>query len=131
MKKNPILVAKRKQAIARGTITEGGGRVLINNKSLDAYPNRILKLMISEPQAISGDLYKKYDIDMTIKGGGEMARAHAARSIVAKCLARKEKSLKRRFLDYDRTLLVDDNRQTEPQKPYRSSARALKQTSYR
>jgi small subunit ribosomal protein S9 len=131
MKKNTIIVAKRKTAIARGVITEGSGRLTINSKLLSAYPETLFRLMISEPIIIAGDLSKKYDIKIEIKGSGTMARAHAVRSVIAKALSKKEKSLKKRFLDYDRSLLVDDKRQAEAQKPYRSAARALKQTSYR
>ncbi len=131
MKKNVIIVAKRKTSIARGVITDGDGKLTINNKALAAYPETLFKLMASEPLIIAGDLSKKYDISIKIAGGGTMSRAHAVRSLVAKALSRKEKSLKKRFLEYDRFLLVDDKRQAEAQKPYRSSARSLKQTSYR
>lgn len=131
MKKNANLIAKRKSAVASGVIKDGNGRITINNKSLSAYSDKILQLMITEPLSIAGDLAKKYDVDIRVFGGGAMSRAQAIRAVVAKGLARREKSLKKKFLEYDRTLLVDDKRMTEPQKPYRSAARALKQTSYR
>ena len=131
MKKNAIMVAKRKTSIARATIEDGTGRGVINGKSLDAFPDGLFRMIASEPMILSGDLYQKYDIRIEISGGGEMSRAHAIRSIVAKSLVKKEKSLRKRFLEYDRSLLVDDKRRTESQKPYRSSARSLKQTSYR
>lgn len=131
MKKNVNLIAKRKSAIASGIIKDGTGRISINNRDLAAYSDRILRLMVMEPVSIAGDAAKKYDVEIRVSGGGAMSRAQVIRAIVAKGLARKEKSLKKRFLEYDRTLLVDDKRMTEPQKPYRSSARSLKQTSYR
>lgn len=131
MKKNVITIAKRKTTIASGIITEGDGKVFINKKSLFAYQDRLFKLIAGEPLVIASDLAGKYNIYVKVKGGGSMSRAHAVRSVLAKSLVRKEKSLRKRFLDYDRSLLVDDKRQTEAQKPYRSAARALKQTSYR
>lgn len=131
MKKNVIIVAKRKTVIARGVITDGSGKLTINNRALSAYPETLFRLIVGEPAIIAGDLSKKYDINIKVNGGGSIARAHAVRSVVAKALSKKEKSLRKRFLEYDRSLLVDDKRQTEAQKPYRSSARALKQTSYR
>ncbi len=131
MKKNVSLIAKRKSAVASGIISDGSGRITINNKSLSAYGDRVLQLMVSEPLSIAGELANKYDVNIRVFGGGAMARAQAIRAVIAKSLARREKSLKKRFLEYDRTLLVDDKRMTEPQKPYRSAARALKQTSYR
>ncbi len=131
MKKNAIIVAKRKTVVARAVITDGTGKILVNHKSLSAYSDTLLRLIVNEPVLIAGDLAKKYDITVELNGGGSMARAQAMRAVIAKSLSRKEKSLKKRFLEYDRSLLVDDKRQTEAQKPYRSSARSLKQTSYR
>ncbi|MCL4398870.1 MAG: 30S ribosomal protein S9 [Candidatus Parvarchaeota archaeon] len=131
MKKNAMIVAKRKTAVANATIKEGKGNVFINGKSLDSFNDKLFRQIASEPIELSDELYKKYDIDITINGGGQNARAQTIRSAIAKSLVKKEKSLRKKFIEYDRTLLVDDKRQTEAQKPYRSAARALKQTSYR
>ena len=131
MKKNSIIVAKRKTAIANAVIKEGKGNVYINGKSIKSFGDLLFKQIASEPLELSNDAYLKYDIAITIHGGGYNARAQAIRSAIAKCLVKKEKSLRKIFLEYDRAMLVDDKRQTETQKPYRSAARALKQTSYR
>ena len=131
MKKNAIIVAKRKTAIANAVIKEGTGNVFVNGKSLYSFNDKLFREIASEPIELSDELYKKYDITITITDGGQVARAQTIRSAIAKSLVKKEKSLRKKFLEYDRTLLVDDKRQTEAQKPYRSAARALKQTSYR
>jgi len=131
MKKNAMIVAKRKTAVANAVIKDGSGNVYINGKSLHSFNDRLFRMIASEPIQLSDNLYKKYDITITIKGGGQIARAQTIRSAIAKSLVKKEKALRKKFLEYDRTLLVDDKRQTEAQKPYRSAARALKQTSYR
>lgn len=126
-----VIVAKRKTVIGRGLIKPGEGKIFINNKSLEAYNDKLLKLFIQTPIILSGDLYKKYNIYIFVNGGGFVGRMNVIRSIIAKALVSKEKALRKKFIDYDRTMLVDDKRITEPQKPYRSAARALKQTSYR
>ncbi|MCW1293844.1 MAG: 30S ribosomal protein S9 [Candidatus Parvarchaeota archaeon] len=131
MSKVNIFVAKRKTAVARGTISAGDGKVFINGKSLDSYGDKLFKMIVTEPMVLSGEAYKRYNFNIFVKGGGQMARATVARAIIAKSLSSKEKGLRKVFLSYDRTLLVDDKRVAEPQKPYRSAARALKQTSYR
>ena len=128
---NAMIVAKRKTAVANAVIKDGSGNVYINGKSLHSFNDRLFRMIASEPIQLSDNLYKKYDITITIKGGGQIARAQTIRSAIAKSLVKKEKALRKKFLEYDRTLLVDDKRQTEAQKPYRSAARALKQTSYR
>jgi small subunit ribosomal protein S9 len=131
MKKNVVTIAKRKTTIASGVITDGDGKVFVNNKALSSYQDRLFRLVAGEPLVIASDLAGKYNIHITVRGGGSVSRSQAIRAVIAKSLARKEKSLRKRFLEYDRSLLVDDKRQTEAQKPYRSAARALKQTSYR
>ncbi len=131
MKKNTAVVAKRKTAIVNAMIKEGKGKVFINRKSLDSFNDRLFRQIASEPLELSDNSYLKYDIIIDIHGGGYNARAQAVRSAIAKCLVKKEKGLRKKFLEYDRAMLVDDKRQAEAQKPYRSSARSLKQTSYR
>ncbi|MCL4391528.1 30S ribosomal protein S9, partial [Candidatus Parvarchaeota archaeon] len=115
MKKNTMVVAKRKTAVANAVIKEGSGNVFVNGKSLYSFNDKLFKEIASEPIELSDDLYKKYDIDIMIHGGGYNARAQTIRSAVAKCLVKKEKSLRKKFLEYDRTMLVDDKRQTEAQ----------------
>ena len=131
MKKNYSVVSKRKSTVATGVIKEGNGAIYVNSKLLSSFSNKLFRLIAMESLAISGGLDKKYNIYIKVSGGGGMSRSQAIKAVIAKALSHKEKSLKKKFLEYDRTLLVDDKRKTEPQKPYRSAARARKQTSYR
>ena len=93
----------------------------------------ILRLMIKEPLILSGDLIKKFDVSVAVKGGGIMGQASAVRQAIAKGLIDKDASLKEKFTDYDRSLLVADARRTEPHKPSRSKSgpRRHKQRSKR
>ncbi len=131
MNKSNIVRGNRKRAKAVVKIVEGKGNVIVNKKLLDAYNNELFKYEILEPIIIAGEIGQKYDYYVSVRGGGIMGQSRAIRSAIAKALVEKESSLKQKFLAIDRTLLVDDRRITEPQKPYRSAARALKQTSYR
>ena len=116
---------KRKRAIARATIKKGTGLVRINSKNLDTMKPDLVKLMIKEPLMLSNDLFKNMNFNINVKGGGMMGQAEAARLVIAKGIVEftRNNELKRKFLDYDRHLLVADVRRTEPQKPCRSSAR--------
>lgn len=135
MVKEKITIAsgKRKTSIARATLRKGKGRVRVNSTLLDNFEPKLARLKIQEPLILAGDIVKKIDIKINVRGGGIMSRAEAARNAVAKGLVEftKSKDLKKKFLDYDRHLLVADVRRTEPQKPYRSAARAMRQTSKR
>ena len=73
----------------------------------------------------------KVDVSVNVQGGGVVSQAEAARLAIAKALAEYKPTLKKTFLDYDRTLLVADVRRNEPHKPGDSKPRAKRQKSYR
>ena len=124
---------KRKMSIARATIKPGKGIVKINKKPLDLYQPKIAREIIKEVLLIAGDISKKINVYVDVKGGGVMSQAEASRSAIARALVQYTNSndLKKKFVSYDRNILVADVRRTEPQKPLRSAARASKQTSKR
>ena len=123
---------KRKNAIARATLKEGKGIVLINSKPVDIIKPEILKLKIEEPLILAEDVIGKVDIDVRVKGGGINSQAEAVRLAIAKCLAQFNKKLEKVYLNYDRHLLVADVRRKEASKPNRhGQARAKRQKSYR
>lgn len=131
--KNIITSGKRKTSIARAVLKKGKGIIRINSKPLNVYSNQIARLKIREPLILSGDVADKIDVNIKVKGGGWQSQAEAARLALAKAILEfaKKDSLKKAFLEYDRHLLVADIRRTEPQKPYRSAARARRQKSKR
>lgn len=130
--KQIFTTGKRKIAVARAVTKKGTGNVMINKKSLNLFPE-LQRLMISEPLILAGDLAKQIDIIISVKSGGVMGQAEAARQAIAKALVEFNKDLKKKFLDYDRSLLITDVRRNEPHKPSRSKAgpRKHKQRSKR
>ncbi len=127
------VAGKRKQAIARATLSEGSGKVVINGTVLDHYEPRLAKMKILEPILLAEDIAGKYNIRVRVQGGGYMSQAEAVRLAIARALveASKAKTLRERFLAYDRHLLVADTRRKEMRKPNDSKARAKRQKSYR
>jgi len=125
-------VGTRKKSIARAMIKEGKGVIRFNKKLLGNISPAMARMKIEEPLIISGDAWQKYDIDVSVFGGGVISQAEAARLAIAKALASKDPALKDEFLRYDRTLLVADVRQRETRKPNRGgNARGKIQKSYR
>ncbi len=122
---------KRKRAVARATVRDGKGKVKINKKMLEVYEPEICKMKIMEPLLLSGELSKKVNISIKVKGGGQMSQAEACRLAIGKCLVKLNPGLKKTFLDYDRGLLVADVRRNEPHKPNDSKPRKKRQKSYR
>lgn len=131
--KNIICSGKRKTSVARAMIVKGKGVIRINKLNLNSYGNELARMKIMEPLILAGDLFKSVDIKVNVKGGGWQSQAEAARLAIAKAIVEyfKKDSLKNKFLEYDRNLLVADIRRTEPQKPYRSAARTSRQMSKR
>lgn len=129
---NPIITSgKRKNAIARATLTDGSGVVRVNSTHLDVYEPAISRLRIQEPISLAGDI-SKLNISVNVSGGGPMSQAEAVRLAVARALVRHSKKLEKPFLEYDRHLLVADVRRKETHKPNRhGKARAKRQKSYR
>ena len=113
---------KRKRAVARAKVGPGNGKITINAKPLEVWGNDMLRLWIKEPLVIAGDAVNKLNFQIIVRGGGVIAQTEAARIVIARGLVTmsKDKKLKKKFLDYDRNLLVFDSRRTEPHKPSRS-----------
>lgn len=133
MSKSVHTSGKRKRAIARATLSEGKGRIKVNNLQLDHYGTSLIRMKITEPLVLAEKLGENLDINVKVQGGGVMAQAEAARLAIARALVEYTKSnaLKQAFLNYDRHLLVADIRRKEACKPNDSKARAKRQKSYR
>ncbi len=137
MSKEKIIVTtgKRKSSIARATIRKGNGVIRINDKLIDAYNNKYLKMKLLEPITLAGPIGKGYDIDVNVYGGGVNGQMEASRMAIARALLEvsKNKDLENKFIAYDRNMVVYDPRRNEPSKPSRSSdgARRKKQLSKR
>jgi|SRR3989344_7217807 len=124
---------KRKRAVARATVREGKGLVRINSILLSNYNPKLLRMRISEPLILAGDMSKKVDINVVVYGGGISSQSEATRLAIARALVdySKDKSLREKYLSYDRHLLIADVRHAEASKPGDSKPRAKRQKSYR
>lgn len=124
---------KRKRAIARATLKEGKGIIRINSYRLDTVRPELARMRIMEPLILAEDVANKVNINVNVIGGGWQAQAEASRLAIARALVQFSGSneLKQTFLEYDRNLLVNDTRRTEPSKPNDSKPRAARQKSYR
>jgi small subunit ribosomal protein S9 len=125
---------KKKTAVARATVSEGNGRVRINSKPVELVEPEQARLKMLEPFRIADeDLRGNVDIDVTVSGGGFAGQADAIRTAVARGLVEhtNDAELRDAFMSFDRSLLVNDVRQSEPKKWGGPGARARYQKSYR
>lgn len=132
--KNIITSGKRKTAIARAVITEGHGKITVNekdHKTLGIFE----RLKIEEPLRIAENILGKlgFNVVITVSGSGEKSQIEAARLALSKAILAfsKSKELEKAYLAYDRNLLVADVRRKESRKPGDSKARRKRQKSYR
>jgi small subunit ribosomal protein S9 len=125
---------KKKTAVARATVSEGNGRVRINSEPVELVEPEQAQLKMLEPFRIADeDLREAVDIEVTVSGGGFAGRADAVRTAIARGLVEhtNDAELRDAFMSFDRSLLVNDVRQSEPKKWGGPGARARYQKSYR
>ena len=128
---------KRKEAIARTTISDGNGLIRVNNLPLDKLNSITVIYKIKQPLLIASDFVdlNKIDITSLVNGGGVMGQADAVANSIARGLLEFTGNdlLREAYIKYDRTLIAGDHRQTEVHKPSQSSKgpRHKRQKSYR
>lgn len=77
---------KRKSSIARVWLTAGTGVITVNTKTIDAYFGReTSKMIIRQPLELTENV-GKFDIYVTVKGGGDSGQAGAIKHGITKAL---------------------------------------------
>jgi small subunit ribosomal protein S9 len=124
---------KRKEAVARAAIKKGRGVVRINRINLDAFTNKYVREIIKEPLRYVGPEINSVDITINVWGGGVMGQAQAVRTAIANALTDyfPALKLKEKFINIDRSMIVEDIRRVETKKYKGPKARARYQKSYR
>ncbi len=124
---------KRKTAIARATVKKGNGRVRVNSIPIEIYTPELVRLKMMEPLLLIGKKRDSVDISVNVKGGGIVGQADAVRTAIARGLVKYygDEELEKFFVQYDRSLLVNDPRRKLPKKPLGRGARKKRQKSYR
>jgi len=124
---------KKKTAIARATVTDGEGLVRVNAKPIELVEPEMARLKMLEPFRIAGEYREDVDISVSVEGGGFSGQADAVRTAIARGIVQHtgDAELRDAYMEFDRSLLVNDVRQSEPKKWGGPGARARYQKSYR
>jgi small subunit ribosomal protein S9 len=132
-KRSVLAVGKRRASKARVVVSEGKGRVRINNVPVHLVEPYMARAKLLEPLMLAGEYRDKVDIAVKTIGGGFLGQAEAARMGIAQGIVKftKSKRLRTKYLEYDRTMLSGDPRRKEPKKFGGPGARRRKQKSYR
>ena len=120
---------RRKKSIARVYLMPGKGEITINKRNIDDYFGlETLKVIVRQPLAAT-DTVDKFDVKVTVRGGGYTGQAGAVRHGIARALLQADP-------DYRPTLkkagyLTRDPRMNERKKYGLKAARRAPQFSKR
>jgi small subunit ribosomal protein S9 len=120
---------RRKTATARVFLRPGSGEVTVNGRSLDDFfPNDIHKMVIKQPLQLT-ETVDKFDLTVTVEGGGSSGQAGAIRHGISRALLEYNGELRERLKTAG--LLTRDPRKKERKKYGQKGARARFQFSKR
>lgn len=79
-------LGRRKAAVARVYLSEGKGKITVNNRELeDFFPTKPLQYIVNQPLELV-NVAGKYDIKINIFGGGIKGQAEAVRLGITRAL---------------------------------------------
>ena len=120
---------RRKTASARVYLSAGSGNIKINNKSLQDYFGRETSRMVVRQPLELIDGLNKYDLVISVKGGGANGQAGAIRHGITRALIESDATLKPVLKEAG--YVTRDSRQVERKKLGLRKARKRPQFSKR
>jgi small subunit ribosomal protein S9 len=124
-----LTTGRRKTSIARVMIKGGAGQITINGKSPEEYfPAKGLVIIMNQPLEAT-DNNGKWDINITVKGGGFSGQAGAVRHGIARAIVQVDPDSKQALTK--RGYLTRDSRMVERKKAGQPKARKRFQFSKR
>lgn len=122
-------IGRRKSAVARIYLSEGKGKITVNNRELEEYFKTDQLLYVVKQALNEVNVAENYDIKVNMYGGGFTGQAEALRLAIARALikinAEHRPPLKAKGF------LTRDSRVVERKKPGRPKARKKFQFSKR
>ena len=120
---------RRKTSTARVFMRPGAGSMEVNGRTLDGYfPNPVLRMVVRQPLVLT-ETGEKFDIFVTVEGGGNSGQAGAIRHGISRALLIFDIALRERLKSAG--LLTRDRRKKERKKYGQKGARARFQFSKR
>ena len=120
---------RRKTATARVYLKPGSGLITVNDRSLDQFFGRETGRMIVRQPLEAVKLVNKFDIAVTVGGGGITGQAGAIRHGITRALIEYDESLRKPLRDAG--FVTRDAREVERKKVGRRKARRGTQYSKR
>ena len=122
-------IGRRKSAIARVFVSEGKGKIMVNNREIqDYFTLGQLQYIVRQPLSAL-EANEKYDIKANLDGGGIKGQAEALRLAIARAMVKINAEDKTTLKG--KNLLTRDSRVVERKKPGQKKARKKFQFSKR
>lgn len=122
-------IGRRKKSVARLYISKGNGNITVNKKTFtDFFPTPTLQYKITQPLTLTEN-EGKFDIKLTVKGGGFNGQAEAVRLAISRALCKINQE--NRTILKPEGLLTRDPRTVERKKFGQKKARKKHQFSKR
>lgn len=120
---------KRKTAVARVFLKEGTGTITVNKRTFENYfPRDVLRMIIEQPFDVIAKR-GRFDVAITVKGGGVASQAEAVRHGISRALTNYDEDLRPALKRAG--FLTRDARKKERKKPGQPGARKKFQYSKR
>ena len=85
---------RRKTSTARVFLSPGSGQIIINGRGLDDYFGRQTSRMVVRQPLELVDMVEKFDVTITVEGGGASGQAGAIRHGITRALVEYDENLK-------------------------------------
>jgi small subunit ribosomal protein S9 len=85
---------RRKTAAARVFLRSGSGKITVNGRSLENYFGRETSRMVIMQPLIATELQDKFDILVTVTGGGPSGQAGAVRHGIARAIVKYDENMR-------------------------------------
>jgi len=85
---------RRKTSTARVYLKSGSGAITVNKRPLDGYFGReVARMIVRQPLELV-EMIEKFDINVTVRGGGSFGQAGAIRHGITRALIEYDQELK-------------------------------------
>ncbi len=85
---------RRKTSTARVFLQAGTGNITVNKRSLDVYFGReVARMIVRQPLELT-ELAEKFDLNITVEGGGSFGQAGAIRHGITRALMEYDETLR-------------------------------------
>jgi small subunit ribosomal protein S9 len=84
--KHNICTGRRKSSTARAFLVPGKGQITINKRAIEEYFGRETARMVVRQPLEAVEMMDKFDVNVSVKGGGNTGQAGAIRHAIARAL---------------------------------------------